>query len=285
MKDSGPILLATLLGLLPMASGSAPADDALAADATFAARAAEIGHHGAFIEYLAADAVLFRPEAVQGQDWLATHEPAGGRLEWAPAAAAAACGGAFAITSGPWRYTSVDGGEPVAGHYLSVWRLDAQSQWRVVLDHGVDHGGDTPAGQLQAAFTRPWPHAGTGECTGPGDTADLARAEERLNAQVSRGGLRVAVGRAALQGALAFRDDVAPAPLSTLPADTDAAFGPGATARTIGTIFETGADMAVTHGIVQSADGLHRSLYVRVWSRDRRHWQVAVDLRTPLPLP
>jgi len=89
MKDLWPCLLATWLGLLPMASGSTAVEDARAADATFASRAAEIGHHAAFIEYLADDAVLFRPEAVDGQEWLATHEPAGGRLEWSPAAAAA----------------------------------------------------------------------------------------------------------------------------------------------------------------------------------------------------
>src|SRR5690606_37296198 len=70
MKDLGAFLLATLLGLLPLPSGSAPADDVLAADAAFAARAAEVGHHEAFVEYLADDGVLFRPEAVPGQAWL-----------------------------------------------------------------------------------------------------------------------------------------------------------------------------------------------------------------------
>ena len=120
MKTLRPSLLATLLGLLPMASGSTAVEDARAADAAFAARAAEIGHHAAFIEYLAEDAVLFRPEAVRGQEWLATHEPAGGQLEWSPAAAAVGCTATLAVTTGPWRYSNTEGGEPVAGHYLSL---------------------------------------------------------------------------------------------------------------------------------------------------------------------
>lgn len=285
MKDLGAFLLATLLGLLPLPSGSAPADDVLAADAAFAARAAEVGHHEAFVEYLADDGVLFRPEAVPGQAWLASHEPAGGRLAWEPAAAAAACGGALAVTSGPWRYSSADGGETVSGHYLSVWRLDAQAQWRVLLDHGIDHDGAASPGLLQAAFARDWPHGGAGGCAGRGDGADLARAEERLNDEVARHGLRVAAGRAAREGALAFRDEVAPTPLAALPADVDAAFGRGSVALGIGTIIEPGTDLAVTHGVLRSADGLQRSLYVRVWSRERRRWQVAIDLRTPLPPP
>jgi ketosteroid isomerase-like protein len=285
MKTLWPCLLATLLGLPLMASGSTAAEDARAADAAFASRAAEIGHHAAFIEYLADDAVLFRPEAVRGQEWLATHEPAGGRLEWSPAAAAAGCTAALAVTTGPWRYSNSEGGEPIAGHYLSLWRLDAQSQWRVVLDHGVDHAGAVPAEQLQAAFAQSWPDAREGKCTGRGDLDGLAEAERRFNEQVARLGLLPALQRTAGEGALIYRDDVAPGPLSALQPAVDAAFGPGTAASTVGTVFEPGTDLAVTHGVLQSPDGSERSLFVRVWSREGRRWQVAVDLRTPLPAP
>jgi ketosteroid isomerase-like protein len=285
MKTLWPCLLATLLGLLPMASGSTALEDSRAADATFASRAAEIGHHAAFIEYLADDAVLFRPEAVDGQEWLATHEPAGGRLEWSPAAAAAGCTAMLAVTTGPWRYSNSEGGEPVAGHYLSLWRLDAQSQWRVVLDHGVDHAGAVPAEQLQAAFAQLWPGARGDKCTGRGDLDGLAEAEHRFNEQVARRGLLPALQRTAREGALIYRDDMAPGPLSGMQAAVDAAFGPGTVASTVGTVFEPGTDLAVTHGVLQSPDGSERSLFVRVWSREGRRWQVAVDVRTPLPAP
>jgi len=50
-------------------------------------------------------------------------------------------------------------------------------------------------------------------------------------------------------------------------------------------VFEPGTDLAVTHGILQSPDGLQRSLFVRVWSREGRRWQIAIDMRTPLPAP
>jgi len=285
MKNLWPCLLATLLGLLPMASGSTPVEDAHAADAAFASRAAEIGHHAAFIEYLAEDAVLFRPEAVRGQEWLAAHEPAGGRLEWSPAAAAVSCAATLAVTTGSWRYSNSEGGEPVAGHYLSVWRLDAQSRWRVVLDHGIDHAGAVPADQLQAAFARFWPGAVEGKCTGRGDLDGLAEAEERLNEQVARRGLLAALQRMAGEGALIYRDDAPPGPLAGLRPDADVAWGPGTVARTVGTVFEPGTDLAVTHGILQSPDGLQRSLFVRVWSREGRRWQIAIDMRTPLPAP
>jgi ketosteroid isomerase-like protein len=285
MKTLWPCLLATLVGLLPMASGSTAVEEARAADAAFAARAGEIGHHEAFIEYLAEDAVLFRPEAVRGQEWLATHEPAGGRLEWAPVAAAAGCTATLAVTTGPWRYANSEGGDPVAGHYVSLWRLDAQAQWRVVLDHGIDHAGAVPAGLLEASFARLWPGAREGRCVGRGDLDGLEQAEHRLNDQVARRGLLPALQRTTAEGALVYRDDVAPGPLSGLDSGVDAAYGPGTVAETVGTVFEPGTDLAVTHGILQSPDGSGRSLFLRVWNRAGRRWQVAIDLRTPLPPP
>jgi ketosteroid isomerase-like protein len=274
---------AIALGLLPVASGSTAFEDVRAADAAFAAAAGEIGYHAAFIEYLAEDAVLFRPQAVRGQEWLATHEPASGRLEWSPAAAAAGCSATLAVTTGPWRYSNADGGEPIAGHYLSVWRRGPQLQWRVVLDHGIDHAGTVPAEQLQAALTRFWPDGDGVECPGNADLGDLAEADVRLNERVGRRGLLPALQRTAGEGALVYRDDVAPGPLVSLQADVDAAFGPGTVAQTVGTLFETDSDLAVTHGLLQSPDGLQRSLFVRVWKHQGRQWQVVIDLRTPLP--
>lgn len=284
MRDLRPLLLLTLVGLAPPVSGSTPAADARAADAAFATLAGEIGQHGAFIEYLADDAVLFRPEAVAGQPWLAAHEPAGGRLEWSPIAAAADCTGRLAVTTGAWRYSNAQGGEPVEGHYLSIWRPDEDGQWRVVLDHGIDHAsGATADVDLQAALERHWPAAPAGECTGRADARDLKRAERNLNAAIARRGLAAALPGAAADGALAYRDDAAPGLLASVAIARAGEFGPGGSAQSVGTVLEPGVGMAVTHGVLASADGAARALYVRLWRRDGRRWTLAVDLRTPLP--
>jgi hypothetical protein len=141
-----------------------------------------------------------------------------------------------------------------------------------------------PAEQLQAAFAQLWPDDGDRKCTGRGDLDGLAEADRRFNEQVARRGLLPALQRTAAVGSLIYRDDAAPAPLSGMQPFADAAFGPGTAARTVGTVFEPGTDLAVTHGVLQSPDGSGRSLFVRVWRRDGRRWQVAIDMRTPLPL-
>jgi ketosteroid isomerase-like protein len=275
---------ALLPGLASALTVAAPAPDVRDADVAFAARAAEVGHHAAFVEYLAEDAVLFRPEPVAGQEWLATHEPAGGQLEWQPAAAAASCNRQLAVTSGPWRYSNAAGGDPVAGHYLSVWQLQADGQWRVVLDHGIDHDpAAVPAEALDSAFARLWPVAKSGKCAGRGEARDLDDAEQAFNHRVRREGLPRALSESAAAGMIAYRDDAAPGRITaTWPAE-DARFAAGTVAQTAGTVFAPDADVAATYGVLQSAEGGKRSLYVRVWSRERRRWRVAVDLQAPLP--
>jgi ketosteroid isomerase-like protein len=278
------LLSGSLLGLVSVASSSAALDEVRLADVAFAERATEAGYHLAFVEYLADDAVLFRPEAVGGQQWLAANDPAPGRLEWRPSAAAAACSGRLAVTSGPWRYTNDEGGESAEGHYLSVWRLEEDGQWRVILDHGIDHApGSAPAAPLESSFGRLWPARESAACTGRADQADLVRAENDLNDRIARLGLPEALGRAAAEGALAYRDESAPGLLAELPPQGDANFGPGSVARSVGVVFDVAGDMAVTHGIMQAVVPTRRALYLRVWQRERRKWQVAIDLQTPLP--
>ena len=286
MTTPRPSLFIALLAWLPWVASAGPVDDVLATDAAFAAQASQAGQRAAFAEYLAADAVLFRPEAVNGQQWLATHEPATGRLEWSPSAAGVACTGRLAISSGPWRYVNDAGGEVATGHYLSVWRLGDDDEWHVVLDHGVDHvAGATPPEPLANAFARFWSAAAGGECAGRTDERALAKADEELNERVNRGGLSQALQRAAITGALLYRDDAAPAPLTRDGNPGDARFARGSSAQSVGMVFDPDGDLGVTHGVLQSAADGSRAVYVRVWQRERRRWRLAIDLQAPLPAP
>jgi hypothetical protein len=100
---------------------------------------------------------------------------------------------------------------------------------------------------------------------------------------VRRDGLPEALREAAAAGMIAYRDDAPPGRTSPEWPAQDARFAGGTIAQTAGTVVEPDADIAATYGVLQSADGGTRALYVRVWNRDRRRWRVAVDLQTPLP--
>jgi hypothetical protein len=98
---------------------------------------------------------------------------------------------------------------------------------------------------------------------------------------VQRDGLPTALHGAAAKSALGYRDDEVPGPLAQVTGDE--AFGRGSAAEAERSITLPGSDMAVTFGVLKTADAAQRALYLRVWQRDRRNWRVAIDLHTPLP--
>lgn len=283
------LIVAAMLFLVESAAAAAPLDDVLAADAAFALRSVEVGQQAAFLEVLADESVLFRPEAVAGREWFATHESATGRLEWTPSAGAVNCSGQLAVTTGRWQYVNVAGGEPVSGHYLSLWRRDGEGRWRVLLDHGIDHAADAaPPEPLAGLLAALWVGDEPGTCGERLHGAELESAEEALNRAIKRRGLTEALSRAAKPGALVYRDDSPPARLAGDGPPMDARFGKGTVARHVGVIIQPGSDLAVSHGLL-SADATqggapaHEAVYVRVWTLDDNRWRVAIDMQTPLP--
>lgn len=266
-------------------------ESVLAADSAFAALSVERGAQQAFQTYLASDGVVFRPTAVASGEWFATHEQASGRLEWSPVAAAVDCTGDLAVTTGPWGYRNPEGGEPVAGHYLSLWRQDENSEWSVVLDHGIDQARDVVAASgLQARLDAIWPAEAPRQCpkATAANAAMLAKADRQLNATIRSKGIDVALRRYAHAGAVAYRDDEAPRPLAAdWPAD-GLALGRRVEGRSQSTISGAGSDMGYTYGeIVERAKRRVapriRAVYVRVWVHDGREWRLGLDMLTPLP--
>jgi len=270
------------------ASGAAnSADEVLAEDRIFAAMSVDRGQAAAFEEFLTGDAIIFRPGAVVAQDWLATHEQGGGRLEWTPSAGAADCSGAWAVTTGPWTYSSPEGDESASGHYLSIWRREPDGHWRVVLDNGVDDDpGSEPLSPLQSVFAGFWPASSGKGCRIDGGAAGLKTAEQDLNESVAADGLARALVGVAAVGALAYRDDTVPG-LIAAAAAADGRYGRGSQARTQFVSIEPDSDFGFSYGIVEArpaspSQPAARASYVRIWCREGRKWRVAIDMLTPL---
>lgn len=292
MKSKLLRALAVLAGACPVVvlAASEAQEGVLASDAAFAALSVEHGSQQALQAWLAGDGIVFRPTAVVGREWLATHEQASGRLDWRPAAAAVDCTGRLAATTGPWVYANSEGGEPASGHYLSLWRRDDDGEWSVVLDHGIDHApqAETSA-PLQVAFDTLWPSEAPRGCgkASDGNAEGLAKADRRLNAAIRAKGIDAALRRFAQAGAVAYRDDSPPRRVAAdWPAD-GAAYGGRLEGRAGATIAEPGSDMGYTYGEIVDATKRRsaakvRAVYVRVWRHDGREWRLGLDVLTPL---
>ena len=284
----GLVLFVSLAPAAAPAADREAVDAVIAADAAFAAQSLERGQQVAFQEYLAADGIIFRPNAVTGQDWLATHEQASGRLEWTPLAGAVACDGQLAVTTGPWSYSNPDSSDVAAGHYLSIWRPDSDGAWRIVLDHGVDHAANAaPSVALAATFAALWPEVKPEDCRERRGAETLAEAEHRLDDAIRGRGLAEALRMAAADGGVAYRDDVPPGPIAVALPTTDGAFAEGSEARPELVSAEPGSDIGYSYGEISSpanaAAPASRAVYVRIWRNDGKRWRVAIDMLTILP--
>jgi len=280
------VALLALSGLAAVARADALLDEVLGADRAFASRSAEAGAQAAFLEFLAPDAVLFRPTAVAGAEWLRTHEEATGRLEWSPSGGRAACDGQLAVTIGSWTYrqeTLVD-----HGYYLTVWRRNVDGGWAVAIDHGIDGpAGAVAADQGALPLGAATPDAGSRSCPSGGDVRGLANADAEFNDVIRRKGFEASLRRVVAPGGFLMRDGHLPAPpTADWPLD-DAAWRAPIEALTRGSYAAPGSDLGYTYGELTSrggrkSPGAARAVFLRVWVRDGRQWQVLADMTTPL---
>lgn len=117
--------------------GKAAFREMVEAEYAFATKA-QASVRDAFLEYLAADALVLEPGPTPGRAYFEALKPNNDKLEWYPAAAAMAGGNDLGFTTGPWVYTG-SGAAQLYGHFLSVWKRDAQCRWRVQFDGGISH--------------------------------------------------------------------------------------------------------------------------------------------------
>lgn len=119
-----------------------PATGAVEAERAFAARAQTGGQWTAFREYAAAEAIMFVPQPVDAQQWLAGRRDPRHSVMWWPASSYVSCDGATAVNSGPW----LRNGGTSAGYFTTVWRRQADGGWKWLLDHGDGLARPRPAG-------------------------------------------------------------------------------------------------------------------------------------------
>ena len=120
----------------------------MAADRAFAHETAERGLDG-WMAYMAESATMFSgPRVVRGftsvrEYMLPALESENFSLAWNPAEAEVSPDGNLGYTFGRYeRKVTLEGGEEqsVTGNYVTIWRRQADSRWKVVVDMGDEDG-------------------------------------------------------------------------------------------------------------------------------------------------
>jgi len=130
-----------LAGFAPRARAAMSSLDSLvAAERAFAAMSVEHGMRDAFLTYLAPEGVVFAPDATNGMEAWKSRPTSNATLRWAPEMAEISGAGDLGWTTGPWEYQPAgDAHATACGHFVSVWRRQADGTFKLAADLGISH--------------------------------------------------------------------------------------------------------------------------------------------------
>jgi ketosteroid isomerase-like protein len=145
MRKSTAILFISSLALIYSCSQQENSQDTIQslilAERSFARVSADSGMRQAFMNFLAEDAIVFRPEPVKGKERYASSPEVPGMLIWQPYFADVSRDGKMGYTTGPWEFRQESKKDSADGYgdYISVWKKQKDDSWKVVVDVGISH--------------------------------------------------------------------------------------------------------------------------------------------------
>ena len=286
------IALLALAAMAQKPTTESPLHSMVATERAFSQASADKGTRDSFLMFIADDGILFRPSAVLGKKWLQEHpvplvenRPL---LSWQPIFADIAAAGDMGYTFGPWEFKQhINDQKPAAfGHFVTMWKKQADGAWRFAIDLGVSHPQSaTPA--------TPWVPASARTNANPPSVPVSSSREALLirdrefsqesakqgsvaaftkftaaEVRLFRNGHLPFVGKEAIPNALAANNAV----LTWEPAFADAS---------------RSGDLGYTYGIYQAkTDGVltAHGNYMRFWKKQNGAWRLVVDVDDPLPM-
>lgn len=95
----------------------------------------------AFLQYLSDDAVMLLPRPANGKQAYAARPASPSGLSWEPSFALISAAGDLGCTFGPWEFRKHRDQDTADayGHFVSVWQLQTDGEWKVVFDSGISH--------------------------------------------------------------------------------------------------------------------------------------------------
>ncbi|HEY0404872.1 MAG TPA: nuclear transport factor 2 family protein [Pyrinomonadaceae bacterium] len=139
-------LLAVAVVVVPQGREESSALSSLvAAERAFARTSVEKGIRESFLAFFAEDGINFQPHPTRTREaYLSRPAPAARpsvELNWEPIWADVSGAGDLGYTTGPYTLTDLSPEKRPArqGYYFSVWKRQADGNWKVVLDLGTQH--------------------------------------------------------------------------------------------------------------------------------------------------
>ena len=264
-----------------VANGQSALQEMVKTEQAFSKMAEEQNTRDAFLAFIADDGLLFRPGAVNGKKWMLEHPgppPSDKRplLAWQPAYAGMAASGDMGFTTGPWEAKAdVNDEKPQGyGHFVTVWKKQADGTWKFVVDLGISHpqlGGPqtlwTPAETPNKEFK---------PVDVPIARETLLERDRNYAAAVLSRGFAKSYAAYAARAVRLYRANNLPfigreASIAQLSKTTgEVKWIP------IGGDVSSAGDFGYTHGTYEA--GNEHGSYVRIWKKQNGLWRIVMDV-------
>jgi len=258
----------------------------------FSKMAEEQNTREAFMTFIADDGLLFRPGAVNGKKWMIEHPvpPSDKKplLAWQPKFAGMAASGDMGFTTGPWEAKEdIKDEKPQAyGHFVTVWKKQADGSWKFVVDLGISH---PQSGGPQTL----WQPVATNKDISfkPVDQAsalkELLDRDRQFSAELVKEGLAKTFLAYASSEIRLYLAGELPYVGSQAVAEVLAKKKPRIKWDLINGDVSRAGDLGYTHGTYEvthdSKDVNERGSYVRIWQKQGGTWRVVIDVSNAHP--
>lgn len=109
----------------------------IATEYSFVYAAEEIGTRDAFLKFIADDGIIFRPNPINGKEFLTNAPKRPGLLSWYPIHAEISIAGDMGFTTGPAEFRKdKDSAAIWFGNFCTVWQKQSNGEWKFAIDIG-----------------------------------------------------------------------------------------------------------------------------------------------------
>ena len=276
--------------IIAPAFGQSPLVTLVNAEKKFAQFSKDSTTKAAFLTYLAPDGITFaKGKVTNGRESLEKNPASPGKLTWQPVAADVSAAGDLGYTTGPWEWRPKSlADKPTGyGHYVSLWKKQADNNWKVALDIGISHPAPptAPVNTIRAA-------TGIRSVTSADTTQnreELLAFDKQFVKALEKSGAATTYKQYLAPQARLYRMNQQP---FTEQADIDQLLKQPVTLGFFplnATVAESG-DLGYVYGnsqVVTTATGKpvkQAGNYLRIWKKDSQsQWKIVVDLITLEP--
>ena len=274
------VAIVIVLALNVIAQGQSALQEMVKTEQAFSKMAEEQNAREAFMAFIADDGLLFRPGAVNGKKWMLEHPlpPSDKKplLAWQPAYAGMAASGDMGFTTGPWEAKAdINDEKPQGyGHFVTVWKKQADGSWKFVVDLGISH--PQSGGPLTLWTPAETPNKEFKPVDVPIAREALLERDRNYAAAVLRHGFAKSYAAYAARGVRLYRANNLPfigreASIEQLSKTTgEVKLIP------IGGDVSSAGDLGYTHGTYEAAN--ERGSYVRIWKKQNGLWRIVMDV-------